>query len=173
MAAVTAAAGARRAVDPSETGPPKNRQRTREVREGGLEPPRPFGHQDLNLTRLPNYATRARSTDYAMNKAPPRSTCQSDRRPGRGYFARPHDGVWLWQLGHRNRTSCKRESDGSPRMWSTSRISGSPHQSSPRPQRISRESPPTTCDCGQACPWCVRSVKGVGSIPNFVIRRLR
>ena len=35
------------------------------VRARGLEPPRPEGHQNLNLTRLPNYGTRALSSIIA------------------------------------------------------------------------------------------------------------
>ena len=49
------ASGAR----PQVAGSPNGRRRLYPVREGGLEPPRPFGHRNLNPARLPNSATRA------------------------------------------------------------------------------------------------------------------
>src|SRR4029077_8593123 len=43
------------ASEPYKPGPRKNPLHRKGffVREGGLEPPRPFGHQHLKLTRLP------------------------------------------------------------------------------------------------------------------------
>jgi hypothetical protein len=37
----------------TDTDPPSGLDAVRFVREGGVEPPHPFGHTDLNRARLP------------------------------------------------------------------------------------------------------------------------